>query len=203
MISQLCRKHEIIVRPTQPFSPTQADTIHAHVGVGVVIVLVIIVVIVAIAVTIAAIIGIQIVLTVGIVVITARNVSHLAEIETDAELIRPLATKPIGGIAGIIALIIGTVGLCTEAQHLAITDRHDATMLLILFEKIGHGEVVELQTNLTNDTSLSPTQGEFNLVVAFLLQIVGDIDRSVLGIGFHIRLTALLWVEMSHGLYLT
>ena len=69
LISQLCRKHEVIIRPTQALSPTQADTIHAHVGVGIIVVFVVVVVIIAVTIAITAIIGVQIVSAIGIVVV--------------------------------------------------------------------------------------------------------------------------------------
>ena len=69
MISQLCREYKVIIRPTETLSPTNADTIHAHVGIRVIVVLVIVVVIVAITIAISAVVRVQIVHAVGIIVV--------------------------------------------------------------------------------------------------------------------------------------
>ena len=39
------------------------------------------------------------------------------------ELDRALAAKPVGRVAYVIALVVGTIGLCTDTQHPTITDR--------------------------------------------------------------------------------
>ena len=141
MIAQLCGEYKVIIGPSQAFSPSNADTIVEHIGVGVEVILIQAATIVSI--TIVTIVGTEVVLAVGIIVIAARHIGHLAEIATKAELIGAFPAEPVGGVAGVIALIIFTICLCTKAQHLTITDRHKASAFFILAEEVGHGEVIE------------------------------------------------------------
>ena len=200
MIAQLRGEHEVIVGPAQAFSPSNADTIVQHIGVGIEIILIEATRIVAVAVV--AVVGTEVVLAVGIVVIAGRDIGHLAEIAAKTELIGAFSAEPVGGVAGVIALVIFTIRLCTEAQHLAIANRHKASMLFILAEEVGHREVIEFQSHTTDDTSLSPSQRELHLVVALLLEVVGNIHGSIVLIGRHIGVRTLLGIEMTHGLYL-
>ena len=77
---------------------------------------------------------------------------------SDIKAVRTLATKPVGTVVGAQRAIVRTVGLETEAQLLTIAVRQDTTVELILAEEVTDREVVELDTNLTNDTRLSPTE---------------------------------------------
>ena len=71
-------------------------------------------------------------------------------------------------------------------------------MHLILAKQVAHREVVELDTHTTNDTRLTPTQRELQLVVRLLLQFPVDVHRTIivvrLDVGVHF-----LGVEESHG----
>ena len=53
-------------------------------------------------------------------------------------------------------------------------------MFAVSVEEVAHGEVVQLQTDTTDDTRLSPTERELNLVVRLLLKVPVDVDGSVL-----------------------
>ena len=76
----------------------------------------------------------------------------------DGELDRTLSAKPVGGVAGVVALIVGAIGLYADGELLAVTDRHNAAVFLILVEQVGHREVVERQSHASDDTGLSPTE---------------------------------------------
>ena len=71
-------------------------------------------------------------------------------------------------------------------------------MELILAEEVADREVVELDTNLTNDTRLSPTEGELQLVVGLLFELEVDIDSTVFVVGLDVGVH-LLRVEEAHG----
>ena len=71
-------------------------------------------------------------------------------------------------------------------------------MEFVLAEEVADREVIELDTNLTDDTRLTPTQRELQLVVRLLFESVVDIHRSVLIVGHHIG-HHLLRIEESHG----
>ena len=84
-----------------------------------------------------------------------------------------------------------------DAERLTIADGHDASVLAILAEEVGHREVVELQADTSDDTRLSPTKRELHLVVRLLFQIPVDVDCSVVAIGLRHGID-LLRVEVSH-----
>ena len=69
-------------------------------------------------------------------------------------------------------------------------------MFLIFIKEVGDGEVVEFQTDATDDTRLSPTERELDLVVRFLFEIPVDINCSVFHIGFHVGIQ-FFSIEMS------
>ena len=48
-------------------------------------------------------------------------------------------------------------------------------MLLVLVEEVAHREVVELESDTSDYTGLSPSERELNLVVRLLLKIVVDV----------------------------
>ena len=75
-------------------------------------------------------------------------------------------------------------------------------MLLVLVEQVADGEVVEREPHLSDDTGLSPSQREFDLVVALLGQVPVDVHRSVLIVGFDFGIY-LFRIEVSHGRNLT
>ena len=75
-------------------------------------------------------------------------------------------------------------------------------MQLVLAQEVAQREVVELDTHTTNDTCLSPTQRQLQLVVGLLLQVPVDIHGTVLVVGFHIG-TDGLSIEITHLGYLT
>ena len=71
-------------------------------------------------------------------------------------------------------------------------------MLLIFIKEVGDGEVVEFQTDATDDTRLSPTERKLDLVVRFLFEIPVDVNRSVFVIGFNFHsLVQFFGIEMS------
>ena len=57
------------------------------------------------------------------VIIIARHVGLLGVEHAKAELNGAFATKPVGRIAGIVRLIVASVGLCAQCQRLAIANR--------------------------------------------------------------------------------
>ena len=69
-------------------------------------------------------------------------------------------------------------------------------------QQVGQREVSELQTQLTDDTGLSPTGREFHLVVSFGYQIVTYIYSSVFRSWLNIRFD-LFRVKVSHLLDFT
>ena len=70
-------------------------------------------------------------------------------------------------------------------------------MLAVLAEQVAHGEVVQFQTDTSDDTRLSPTERELNLVVRLTHQVPVDVHRSVLVVRLHVG-SHLLGVEVSH-----
>ena len=76
----------------------------------------------------------------------------------DGELNRPLSAKPVGRVAGVVALIVRAIGLYTDGQLLTVTDRHNAAVLLVFVEQVGHREVVERQSHASDDTRLAPSK---------------------------------------------
>ena len=70
-------------------------------------------------------------------------------------------------------------------------------MLLVLVEEVAHREIVELESDTSDYTGLSPSERELNLVVRLLLKIVVDIYCSVLWVGHRLRID-LLRIEVSH-----
>ena len=75
-------------------------------------------------------------------------------------------------------------------------------MLLVTVEQVSHREVIQLQSYLTYDTSLSPSERELNLVVRLLLKIPVNVHRTVFAVRSYIRVYLLL-IEVSHRCYLT
>ena len=70
-------------------------------------------------------------------------------------------------------------------------------MLLVLVEEVCHREVVELQAHTSDDTRLTPTERELNLVVTLLLQVPVYINRTIFRIRLYIRAN-LLRIKVSH-----
>ena len=64
-------------------------------------------------------------------------------------------------------------------------------MKLVLTEQVADREVVELDTYLTDDTCLSPTERELQLVVTLLLQSPVHVNGSVLNV----------WLDIGHNLF--
>ena len=75
-------------------------------------------------------------------------------------------------------------------------------MQLVLAQEVAQREVVELDTHATDDTRLSPTERELQLVVGLLLQVPVDVDGAVFVVGLHVGVDR-LGVEIAHGGYFT
>ena len=75
-------------------------------------------------------------------------------------------------------------------------------MQLILTQKVAQREVVELDTYTSDDTGLSPSQRQLQLVVGLLLQLPVDVHGAVLRVGLHVRING-FGIEVSHGGNLT
>ena len=99
-------------------------------------------------------------------------------------------------------MVILGVSLSADGQGLAITLRQDTTVVFTRMQQVGQREVSELQTQLTDDTGLSPTGREFHLVVSFGYQIVTYIYSSVFRSWLNIRFD-LFRVKVSHLLDFT
>ena len=52
-------------------------------------------------------------------------------------------------------------------------------MITVLTEEVSHWEVIQLQTNTSNNTRLTPTKWKFNLVVWLLLKIIVDVYSTI------------------------
>ncbi len=191
-VGELQRQHEVVVRPAQTLAPSDGDAEQLHILVGVVVVLVVVVIRATVAVEVVI-----IVVVVGAVVVSARHVGLLGVVNTDGELYRALSSEPVGGVAHVVRLVVGTVGLGGYREGLTVTDRHYSAVLGILLEQVGHREVVELQSYSADDTCLSPTEGELHLVVGFRLQVPVDVHCSVLIVGLYVGVDG-FGVEMSH-----
>ena len=70
-------------------------------------------------------------------------------------------------------------------------------MQLVLSQQVAHGEVVELDAHASDDTRLSPTERELQLVVRLLLQLPVNVHGSVVAVGLHVRVY-LFSVEVAH-----
>ena len=70
-------------------------------------------------------------------------------------------------------------------------------MHLVFTKQVAHGEVVQLNTYTTDDTRLSPTERELQLVVRLLLEVPLNINSTILVIGFG-NWVDLLRIEESH-----
>ncbi len=103
---------------------------------------------------------------------------------TERECVRTFTTEPRVIERNAIGLVILGVSLSADGQGLAITLRQDTTVVFTRMQQVGQREVSELQTQLTDDTGLSPTGREFHLVVSFGYQIVTYIYSSVFGLGW-------------------
>ena len=90
----------------------------------------------------------------------------------------------------------------TNRKHLTITDRHDSTVFLVLVEQVCHGEVIQLQTDTSDNTRLSPSKRELDLVVRLLFQVPVDVNSTILVVRHYFRVN-LLWVEVSHRSQIT
>ena len=75
-------------------------------------------------------------------------------------------------------------------------------MFRILTEEVTHGEVIEFQTDTSDDTRLSPTQREFNLVIGFLHQIIANVHRSIFIVRLHLRIN-LFRIKVPHRCQVT
>ena len=75
-------------------------------------------------------------------------------------------------------------------------------MLTILTEEVCHWEVIQLQADTTDNTSLTPTEWKLNLVVWLLLEVIVDVNSTVLIVWFWYWIDC-LWVEVSHWSQLT
>ena len=158
---------EVIIRPTQTLTPSQtgAEKFHVSVGVHETLHIVAVVAVATITVvTVAVHVVIHIVLIGGVIVV-ARHVTLLGVEGTHGKLNGSLTTEPSCGVRGVVRLIVPSIGLRTNREHLTVTNRHDTTVFLVLVEQVGHGEVVQFQSYTSNNTRLTPTQRELNLVV--------------------------------------
>ena len=72
-------------------------------------------------------------------------------------------------------------------------------MEAVLAEEVAHGEVGELQSHLTDDTCLSPSERELNLVTGFRGQTHFEVDGSIdlVGLDPLVRIHGFR-IEMSH-----
>ena len=70
-------------------------------------------------------------------------------------------------------------------------------MHLVFAKEVAHGEVGELDTHTSDDTCLSPTQRELQLVVGLLFQFPVDIDGAVIVVRLDIGVD-LFRVEEAH-----
>ena len=206
LIVQGSHELEVVIRPVQSLAITCRHTKHRDVLIGVVGILIGIIhaVMIAIVVAIATIVAtiVKGVVAIGIVAqIAVRNVGLLREIGTDGKRIGTFASKPRIHEGDTIGLIVTSVGLTTQRQGLTLTLRDD-TLVGARVQEILHGEVGELQAQLTDHTRLSPTGGELDLVVRLRDQVILNIYRTIFrirqGHGIHV-----LRVEVSHLSQLT
>ena len=131
---------------------------YVFVGVVVAFDVVVAVVSIAIATIISAVEVVIVVLHVGAVVVTARHVGLLGVVESHAELYGSLASEPACGVVGVVHLVVRAVGLRSDGEHLAVADGHEASVFAVLAEQVSHGEVVELESDASDDTRLSPSE---------------------------------------------
>ena len=110
------RQLEEVVWPAQLLAPSEREAEQLHVLVGVVEVLVVVVaVIVAVAVHIVI-----VVVEVTTIIVVARHVGLLREVGAYGELYRSFASEPVGRVRHVVRLVVCTVGLCADREHLAV-----------------------------------------------------------------------------------
>ena len=70
-------------------------------------------------------------------------------------------------------------------------------MVSVLTDKVTHREVCELQTNLTDNTCLSPSERELNLVACLWSKTKIKVNRSVCLVWYRLEVD-ILRVEVAH-----
>ena len=188
----LCREHEVVVGPAQALSPSERGPVELDVLVGVVVALVVVIIVVVVTVEV-----VHVVVHVATIIIGGGDVALLRVEQAHGELDGALVAEPVGRVAGVQRFVVAAVGLEVDAERLAVADGHNAPVLLVLVEEVGHREVVQLQAHAADDTGLSPTERELHLVVRLLLQVPVDVNGSVFLVGYGRRVD-LLRVEVSH-----
>ena len=188
----LCRKHEVVVGPAQSLTPSERGSIELDILIWVVVALVVIIIVAVVTVEVR-----HVVVHVRAIIIGIRDVALLRVEGSHGELDGALVAEPVGAIARVERLVVAAVGLEVDAERLAVTNRHDASVFAILVEEVRHREVVEFQTDTSDDTRLSPTQRELYLVVRLLFEVPVDVNGAVVAIGLR-HGSDLLRIEVSH-----
>ena len=149
------RELEVVVGPTQTFTPSYGCAEDGHRLV--VIEHGIIVVISGIVHTIA---GVEqcVVAVERVVAVVTGDVGLLGVEDSEVQAVGALAAKPVGAVVCTQRTVVGAVGLETKSQLLTVAVWQYATMELVLAKEIADGEVVELDTDLSDDTRLSPSE---------------------------------------------
>ena len=195
----MCGQLEVVVRPAQSLTPSNSGTKQLDILVVIQIGIIVDEVVTVVAHT--AIVAGEVVHPCRVVV-GAVHVRLLGEEGTDVKRVGAFATKPVSGVSGTVRLVVLTIGLSRQGELLTVASRQYTSVHLVLAEEVTQREVVELDTHTANDTRLSPTERELQLVVRFLLQVPVDINGSVIVVGLDIG-THLLRIKESHGGYLT
>ena len=190
-IAQLQREVEPVVGPAETLTPTYRQTEEHHILVRVVVVLVVIVTAVAHSIEVAVVVAI----VVGRVVVVVAHIGLLREECTQAECVGAFPSEPGIHVVDAIGLIVSSVRLSADAECLAVTHGHHSSTQSLLAEEVCHAEVAELQADTTDDTRLSITERELNLVVALAGKTPVDVDSTVHAVWFNLRVDVL--VEVS------
>ena len=152
-IWQRQRQLEVVVRPTQTLTPSDRGTEHLNV-------LVVIkhrIVVIAITCRTITVHIVHVVIIVTIITIAAGDITLLGEEQADIQGVRTLTAKPAGAIARRDGAVVATVGLNRQRQLLTVTNWHDTAVHLVLAEEVTHREIIQFDTDTTDDTSLTPT----------------------------------------------
>ena len=105
------------------------------------------------------------VVVVSLIVVAVAHVGLLREEGADGERTGSFPAEPWVHVRNAVGLVVTAVGLSADTEGFTVTLWHDTAADAVFLEQVCHAEVREAQANFSDNTRLSVTQREFNLVV--------------------------------------
>ena len=180
LIIQVGRESKVVIGPRQPLSQSQRNAEQFDILVGVDGISII---------RRTRIMTVKIIVIAVIIVVVERSTQcgRFTVINREAERIGSFPPEPRFEERHTVRLVITGIGLHAERKRLPIALRND-TFIGFGIEQILDRKIGKFQTQSADNTGLSPTGRQLDLIVGFRFEYIGQIDRTVFIIGFGLHI---------------